>query len=162
RPPEPVLPGWPSDAWRRWQLRAVLSDCQLGIIGTCTAGVETSASLGKTLGQSNGPYGFGERRFAPLALLTLIALSGRRSCGVAITKFSGHSVTLRSSPTVFADTPTSRSTSTRILEGKPPRATWSAARLLGLYRIWAPCCRLPDRCSAASSTPAAPFLCKYV
>jgi hypothetical protein len=91
------------------------------------------------------PYGFGERRFALLALLTFITLSGWRSCGVVITKFSGHAVTLRSSPTVFADTLTSRSTSTRIVAGKPPRATWSAAMLLGLYRICAPFCRIPDR-----------------
>jgi hypothetical protein len=33
-------------------------------------------------------------------------------------KASGHAVTLRSSPTVFADTPISGSTSTRILSGK--------------------------------------------
>jgi hypothetical protein len=87
-------------------------------------------------------YGFGKRRFALPALLTLIALLGRRSCGVVITKFSGHTVTLRSSATLFADTLTSRSTSTCILAGKPPSATCNAAMLLGLYRIWAPC-RLP-------------------
>jgi hypothetical protein len=67
----------------------------------------------------------------------LITLSEWRSCGVVITKFSGHVVTLRSSPTVFADTPMLWSTSTRIAAGKPPRATWNAAMLLGLYRIWA-------------------------
>jgi hypothetical protein len=112
------------------------------------------------------PYGFGKRRFAPLDLLTLIAHSGRRSCGVVITKFSGHIVTLRSSPTVFADKLTSRSTSTCILAGKPPRATWSAAMLLGLYRIWAPCCRLPDCCAAilfktvGSSVPSPDFIAR--
>jgi hypothetical protein len=42
---------------------------------------------------------------------------------------SGHSVTFQSSPTVLADTPTSRSTSTRILSGKPPRAMWSVLYL---------------------------------
>jgi hypothetical protein len=63
------------------------------------------------------------------------ALSGWRSCGVVITKFSGHVVTFRSSPTVLADTPISGSTSTLILPGKPPRAMWSAAMLFGLYRI---------------------------
>jgi hypothetical protein len=111
------------------------------------------------------PYGFGKRRFALLALLTLIALSGRRSCGVVITKFSGHAVTLRSSATLFADTLTSRSTSTCILAGNPPRATCSAAMLLGLYRIWgsewATGC-----CAATSSTRVGPFLafsvCKCV
>jgi hypothetical protein len=44
-------------------------------------------------------------------------------------------VTFRSSPMVLADTPMLRSTSTRILSGNPPRAMWSAAILLGLYRI---------------------------
>jgi hypothetical protein len=80
-------------------------------------------------------YGFGETRVATLALLTFTALSGWRSWGVVITKFSGHAVTFRSSPTVLADTPISGSTSTLILPGKPPRAMWSAAMLLGLYRI---------------------------
>jgi hypothetical protein len=42
-------------------------------------------------------------RVACVALLTRIALSEWRSWGVVITKFSGHAVTLRSSPTVFAD-----------------------------------------------------------
>jgi hypothetical protein len=68
-------------------------------------------------------YGFDEVR----------ALSGWRSCGVIITKFSDHVATFRSSPTVFADTlPTSAST--RILAGKPPRAMSSATMLLHLYR----------------------------
>jgi hypothetical protein len=75
---------------------------------------------------------FGEVRVATLALLTFSALSGRRSCGVVITKFSGHTVTFRSSPTVCADTPRLLSASTCILSGKPPRAIWSAAVLLGL------------------------------
>src|SRR5262245_63257707 len=50
-------------------------------------------------------YGFGEVRVATLALLIFTALSGWRSCGVVITKFSDHVVTFRSSPTFFADTP---------------------------------------------------------
>src|SRR5262252_1819703 len=88
-------------------------------------------------------YGFGEVRVATLALLIFTALSGRRSCGVVITKFSDHVVTLRSSPTVFADTPIPASASTRILAGKPLRAMSSAARLLHLYRGIAssPICR---------------------
>jgi hypothetical protein len=85
-----------------------------------------------TLGTT--PYGFGETRVAKLALMTVTTPSSR-ACGVVMTKFSGHAVTFRSSPTVFADTPMLRSTSTRILSGKPPRAMWSAAVLLGLYRI---------------------------
>ena len=40
-----------------------------------------------------------------------------------------------SSPTVCADTPRFLSASTRILSGNPPRAMWSAAVLLALYRI---------------------------
>jgi hypothetical protein len=67
-----------------------------------------------------------------------MALPVRWSCGVVITKFPGHSVTLRSSRTVFADTPVSGSASTCIVPGKPPRAMWSAATFLGLYRIWVP------------------------
>src|SRR5262245_20873985 len=60
-----------------------------------------------------------------------------------MTKFSDHVVTLRSSPTVFADTPIPASASTRILAGKPLRAMSSAARLLHLYRGIAssPICR---------------------
>src|SRR5262249_44067186 len=50
-------------------------------------------------------YGFGVVRVAALALLIFTALSGWRSCGVVITKFSDHVVTFRSSPTFFADTP---------------------------------------------------------
>src|SRR5262245_46279589 len=105
------------------------------------------------------PYGFGETRVATLALLTLTALSGWCSCGVVITKFSGHSGTFRSSPTVFADTPMSGSASTRILSGKPPRAMWSAAMLLGLYRIRAPSlpgtdCRLSGTAYNLSTLPA--------
>src|SRR5207248_8558018 len=64
---------------------------------------------------SDLPYDFGATRVAWLALLTLIALSGFGSGGVVITKFSGHADTLQSSPTVFAETPTSGSASTRIL-----------------------------------------------
>src|SRR5262249_24824121 len=69
-----------------------------------------------------------------LALLIFTALSGWRSCGVVITKFSAHVVPFRSSPTVFADTPVPTSASTCILAGKPPRAMSSAAMLLHLYR----------------------------
>jgi hypothetical protein len=90
------------------------------------------------LANSRRTYVFGEVRVAMLALLTFTALSGRRSSGVVITKFSGHAVTFRSSPTVCADTPRFWSASTRILSGKPPRAMRSAAVLLGLYRIRAP------------------------
>src|SRR5215467_4841862 len=79
-------------------------------------------------------YCFGEVRVATLALLIFTALSGWCSRGVAMTKFSGHVVTFRSSPTVFADTPVPTSASTRILAGKPPRAMSSAAMFLHLYR----------------------------
>src|SRR5262249_29823067 len=58
-------------------------------------------------------------------------------------KFSDHAVTLRSSPTVLADTPMSLSALTCIESGKPPSATWSAATLLGLHRIWASSCPVP-------------------
>ena len=68
------------------------------------------------------PYCLGEKRVAALALLTFTALSGSRSCGVTITKVSDHAVTLRSSPTVFADTPMSGSTSHPHLICKKPRA----------------------------------------
>jgi hypothetical protein len=80
-------------------------------------------------------YDFGETRVARLTLLTFTALSVLRSCGVVITKFSGHAATFRSSPTVLAETPMLGSTSTRILSGKPPRAIWSAGMFLGLYRM---------------------------
>ena len=82
-----------------------------------------------------GPYRFGEVRVAEVALLIFTVLSSWRSCGVVITKFSDHVVTFRSSPTVFADTPVPASASTRILADKPPRAMWSAATPLGLYRM---------------------------
>src|SRR5262249_51483719 len=82
-------------------------------------------------------YSFGDVRVATLALLIFTALSGWCSWGVVMTKFSGHVVTFRSSPTVFADTPVPTSASTRILAGKPPRAMSSAAVFLHLYRgIW--------------------------
>ena len=45
---------------------------------------------------------------------------------------------LARSPTVFADTSISGSTSTCISSGKLPSASWSAATLLALYRITAP------------------------
>jgi hypothetical protein len=60
------------------------------------------------------PYRFGETRVATLALLIFTALSGRCSGGVVITKFSGHAVIFRSSPTLVADTPMPASASTRI------------------------------------------------
>src|SRR5262249_5912289 len=82
-------------------------------------------------------YSFGDVRVATLALLIFTALSGWCSWGVVMTKFSGHVITFRSSPTVFADTPVPTSASTRILAGKPPRAMSSAAVFLHLYRgIW--------------------------
>jgi hypothetical protein len=97
-------------------------------------------------------YVLGEVRVATPALLTFTALSGRRSAGVVITKFSGHTVTFRSSPTVCADIPMFRSASTRIFSGKPPRAMWSAAMLLGLYRMrssdTAPAVQVPERPAA--------------
>jgi hypothetical protein len=83
-------------------------------------------------------YLFGAVRVATLTLLTLTALSACLSCGVVTAKLSGHAVTLRSSPTVLADTLMLGSTSTRILPGKLPRASWSAAMLLALYRIGVP------------------------
>ncbi|HWX36654.1 MAG TPA: hypothetical protein VNZ53_55725 [Steroidobacteraceae bacterium] len=52
-------------------------------------------------------YFFGAVRVATLTLLTLTALSACLSCGVVTAKVSGHAVTLRSSPTVLADTFTS-------------------------------------------------------
>src|SRR5262245_51885292 len=82
-------------------------------------------------------YDFGVVRVATFALLTFTALLGSPCCGVVTAKFSGHAVIFRSSPTVFGDGWMLGSTSTRILSGKPPRATWSAAMLLGLYRM---CC----------------------
>ena len=100
-----------------------------------TAAYYFGMSLGQLSLSLYAAYGFGETRVATLALLTFTVLSGRRSCGVIMTKFSGHAVTFRSLPTVFADTRMPRSTSTRILSGKPPRAMWSAATLLGLYRM---------------------------
>ena len=48
-------------------------------------------------------YDFGENRVAMVALLTITMLPGKRSCGTAMAKFSGHAVILRSWPTVFAD-----------------------------------------------------------
>jgi hypothetical protein len=68
-----------------------------------------------------------------LALLTFTTLSEWRSRGVVITKFSGHELILRSSPTVFADTAMPESTSIRMWPGNPPSAMCSAPMLLGLY-----------------------------
>jgi hypothetical protein len=80
-------------------------------------------------------YDFGDVRVATLALLTLNAPPEPRSCGVDIAKLSGHAVTLRSAPTVFADILMSASTSTRIRSGRPPSASCRAAIVLGLYRM---------------------------
>jgi hypothetical protein len=72
-------------------------------------------------------YVFGETRVETLHLLTLMTLPGKSSGGVVIARFSGQAVIFRSSPTVFADTPMSGSTSTGILSGKLPSSVWSAA-----------------------------------
>src|SRR5262249_211050 len=53
------------------------------------------------LGAWKAHYDFGENRVATLALLTITTLPGRRSCGTATAKFSGHAFTFRSWPTVF-------------------------------------------------------------
>ena len=90
------------------------------------------------------PYGFGEVRVAEVALLIFTVLSGWRSCGVVITKFSDHVVIFRSSSTVFADTPVPTSASTRIFAGKPLRAMSSAAIFLHLYRGIGPLLDCPD------------------
>ena len=68
-------------------------------------------------------YGFGETQVGALTLLILTLLSGSPSGGVVIANFSGHAVTFRRSPTVFAETSMSGSTSTRILSGKLPSAS---------------------------------------
>ena len=59
-------------------------------------------------------------RVATLNLLTLTPLSACLPYGVVTAKFSGRAVSLRRSPTVFADTPMSTSTLTGILSGKLP------------------------------------------
>ena len=71
------------------------------------------------LANSRRAYVFGVVRVATLALLTFTTLSGLRSSGVVTTRFSGHAVTFRSSPTVCADTPRFLSASTLI---------WQAAK----------------------------------
>src|SRR5215469_3972450 len=43
-------------------------------------------------------YDFGENRVATVTLLTITTLPGRRSCGTAMAKFSGHAVTFRRWP----------------------------------------------------------------
>jgi hypothetical protein len=68
-------------------------------------------------------YGFGATRVAALALLTLTVLWGSLPIGVTTAKFAGHAATLRRSPTVFADTSMSESTSTCISFGKLPSAS---------------------------------------
>jgi hypothetical protein len=90
-------------------------------------GITASVKVKETQHRKSAPYGFGETRVAALAFPTLTVLWGSRPSGVVTAKFAGHAVTLRRSPTVFADTPMSGSTSTRILSGKLPRANWSAA-----------------------------------
>ena len=93
------------------------------------------------------------------ALAYLDRAFGMALLGVAITKFSGHAVIFRSSPTVFADTSTALSTSTTILLGNRPAAVWGAAVLLGLYRIGAP---LRDRLRARIAyVPAVLLLTTY-
>ena len=135
RKPEPIVTNRPQGRVTPW-VTAVRSPCDweeragggpCGWLGTYCPGT----------GGQRRAYVFGEVRVATLALLTFTTLSGRRSSGVVTAKFSGHAATFRSSPTVCADTPRFLSASTRILSGKPPRAMWSAAVLLGLYRIMA-------------------------
>ena len=110
-----------------------IADCGHVRRGFRAAGVNSRQAL------TTRPYCLGETRVATLALLTFTALSGWCPCGVVTTQFSGHVVTFRSSPTVFADTPIPGIPAlTRILLGKPPRVMWSAAILFGLYRITAP------------------------
>jgi hypothetical protein len=123
--------------------------CFSGLPKTQTHAVQprcmTRSSLGDTLSPNafavhgakcfdTVTYRFDETRVAEVALLIFTVLSGWRSCGVVITKFSDHAVTFRSSPTVFAETPVPASASTRILGGKPLSAISSAAMFLHLYR----------------------------
>src|SRR5262245_19445799 len=69
-----------------------------------------AANFHLALGDS---YGFGETRVALVALLTFTVPAGSIAGGVVTTKFSGHAVSFRSSPTLAADIPISRSTTTR-------------------------------------------------
>ena len=82
----------------------------------------TERAAGWSAGGKPAPYDLGAVRVATFALLTVTMLSAFRSCGVVIARFSGHAVTLRRSPTVFADTPIPGSTFTRIWAGNPPKA----------------------------------------
>ena len=84
--------------------------------------------------RGSASYGFGVARLAT-TLLTITTLSGWRSSGVVIAKFSGQVVAFRSSPTVLAETPVDCSALTPIRSGRPPRARWSAATFFGLYRM---------------------------
>jgi hypothetical protein len=75
-------------------------------------------------------------------------------------KLSGHAVIFRSSPTVFGDGWMPGSTST--LSAKPPRATWSAAMLLGLYRTRAPSYQLMPENSLQHPQPVREHSAKRV
>src|SRR5262249_56699769 len=52
--------------------------------------------------RSGSSYGFGETRVALVALLTFTVPAGSIAGGVVTTKFSGHAVSFRSSPTLAA------------------------------------------------------------
>jgi hypothetical protein len=90
-----------------------------GIPQHCRPSVIAMTSFHRCDSNREQPYDFGEVRLATLALLTFTVLSEWRSRGVVIARSPGQVVSFRSSPTVFADTPMPRSTSTRILSGKP-------------------------------------------
>jgi hypothetical protein len=108
-------------------------------------------SLTRAFGrQDSASYGFGVARLAT-TLLTITILSGWRSSGVVIAKFSAQVVAFRSSQTVLAETPVDWSALTRIRSGKPPRAKWSAATFFGLYRMMTS----PNRQALAPPSPPA-------
>jgi hypothetical protein len=77
-------------------------------------------------------YDFGENRVATVALLTITTLPGTRSRGTVTAKFSGHSFTFRSWPTVLAKTRVSGSACTRILSGKPTESYVEGGNAFGL------------------------------
>jgi hypothetical protein len=100
---------------------------------------------------AGAPYDFGEVRVAWLTLLTLTALSEWRSSGVVIARLSGHAVTLRSSPTVFADTWMSASTC-RHLSGQATQSYVKRSAALGLISHQGPpVARLPTARECAPS-----------